>query len=365
MNRLCLDARMLHASGIGTYLQNLLPALASAFKLTLLGHPEELSGYPATVIPTDIPIYSIPEIIRFPSLVPRCDIFWSPHYNIPLLPVKAKKRLVTIHDVYHLAYLDTLSMKQRIYAKVMMQTAIKKSQHIITVSQFSKKEIIKYCGALPDKISVIHNGVDHQHFKKLEDKRLLQTVREKYQLPKQFILFVGNVKPHKNLINLVKAFAKVKEKIPDISLVIVGKKDGFITSESDVLPFINQDQGLTGRIIFTGFVDDQDLPVIYNLARLFVFPSLYEGFGLPPLEAMACGCPVLVSDRASMPEVCGEYVNYFSPTDIESIAGGLLEKLPQPEAEKQPEIQNGLARAQTFTWQQSTQAHIDLIRQLA
>lgn len=361
---LCLDARMLHASGIGVYIQNLLPVLSEAFHLTLIGNKEELKTYPAEIIHTEIPIYSIAEIISFPRLIPPCDIFWSPHYNVPLLPIKAKKRLVTIHDVYHLAHFHTLSLKQKLYAKVMMQAAVSKSDRIITVSAFSKGEIIKYTRACPDKVTVIHNGIDHALFRPVSDADVKLAVQQKYQLPDKFLLFVGNVKPHKNLLALVDAFDQIRHQIPDYSLLIVGKKEGFITGESSIHERVRQSPELESRIRFTGFVDSEDLPVIYQLAELFVFPSLYEGFGLPPLEAMACGCPVLVSDRASMPEACGDAATYVDPKDAPAMGKAMLKLLNMNVIEKEKAVKKGIERAAGITWEQSLQQHLDLIRNL-
>ena len=358
------DARMLHASGIGVYLQNLIPALSETFRLTLIGNKEGLKHYNAEVIHTDTPIYSFQEIINFPRLVPDCDVFWSPHYNVPLLPIKARKRLVTIHDVYHLAHFHTLSLKQKLYAKVMMQAAVKKSDQIITVSAFSRDEIVKYTGLSPDKISIIHNGVDHNLFSPVSDSDLKQAVCQKYELPDKFLLFVGNVKPHKNLLTLINAFDQIRDKLPDHTLLIVGKKEGFITGDGSLYDRIRQSPTLEDRISFTGFVDSEDLPVIYSLADLFVFPSLYEGFGLPPLEAMACGCPALVSDRASIPEACGNAATYVNPENSTALAKAMLDLLNMSMVEKEKMVKTGMARASDFTWEQSLQRHIELIRNL-
>ncbi|MDF9801083.1 glycosyltransferase involved in cell wall biosynthesis [Catalinimonas alkaloidigena] len=364
MKKLCIDARMLYSSGIGTYLQSLLPTLAERYNLTLIGDAQEISSYQAIKITSNISIYSVQEIFKFPSLVPKCDIFWSPHYNVPILPIKAKKRLVTIHDVYHLAFLETLSLKQKLYAKIMMQAAVKKSHHVITVSQFSKKEIVKYTACPSDKIRVIYNGVNHAHFYPIRDSKRLQSVTKKYRLPNSFILFVGNVKPHKNLISLINAFALIRDKFPHLSLVIVGKKEGFITNDNHVFDRISHDKSLEDSIHFTGFVADEDLPAIYSLADLFVFPSLYEGFGLPPLEAMACACPVLVSNYASMPEICGADIHYTDPTDAQQMATDIQKILSYPQKEKDKVIKKGLQQVTSYTWDQSIREHVNLLDSL-
>ena len=360
---LCVDARMYRASGIGTYLQNLLPALAGSFRLTLIGNPEEIEEMNSVVIATNLPIYSVAELRRLPSLVPPCDLFWSPHYNVPLLPVRAR-RLVTIHDVFHLAFQRTLSLKQQLYAQGMFRAAVHQSHHIITVSEFSQSEIIRYLGVGPPRITVIPNGVDHRRFKVIDNPALLQRVRTKYGLPSKFVLYVGNVKPHKNLLTLVKAWALLPDAFQDYRLVIVGKQEGFITGDGPLQMFIQRHPALAERIQFTGFVADDDLPVVYNLAHLFVFPSYYEGFGLPPLEAMACGCPVLMSDRASLPEVGGVGGCYVDPNQPEEMAKQIANLLQQTPHQRRRIVQQGLAQAQRYTWQKSIAAHQSLVRNL-
>ena len=362
---LCVDARMYHASGIGTYLQNLLPVLSQSFELTLIGNPDELSALGEPVIATKIPIYSVSELFRFPSLIPWCDVFWSPHYNVPLLPVRARKRLVTIHDVFHLAYFHTLSLKQKLYAKQIFAAAAQRSDHIVTVSEFSKSEIKHYLNVPSEKVTVIPNGVNHTLFRVIKDQTTLSRVREKYKLPIEFMLYVGNVKPHKNLSTLVRAFAHLPESLASVHLVVVGKKEGFITGDHALFDTIEQNPQLAQRVHFTGFVEEADLPVLYSLARLFVFPSYYEGFGLPPLEAMACGCPTVVSSQASMPEICGAAATYVDPKNASAMATTIQHELGRSDDGHQRKIQLGLTQAQKYTWKQAVIQHKRLIRTLS
>ena len=362
---LCVDIRMFHSSGIGTYLQNLLPALSQNVDLILIAHPPEANLPYGRVITTDIPIYSLAELRKLPSLIPSCDVFWSPHYNVPLLPIRAKQRLVTIHDVFHLAFFSTLSLKQKAYAWLMFRVAVRRSASIVTVSEFSRTEITKYLKVPPERIRVIPNGVNHTLFRRIEDENEWRRARQKYQLPNRFILYVGNVKPHKNLLTLVKAFATLPEDLHRYHLAIVGKKEGFITGDTALRDFIQQDERLAARVHFTGFVDEEDLPTLYTLATLFVFPSYYEGFGLPPLEAMACGCPVLTSDRASMPEVCGDAATYVSPDDPEVMATRIQEMLQRSAADRAHAIVKGQRQAEKYTWERSIREHQRLVQELS
>jgi Glycosyltransferase len=205
--RLCIDARMIHSSGIGTFLQNLIPLIAKdPFEVILLSkepHPNQMS------IRFTSPIYSLAEQVFYPWKIPSCDIFWSPHYNAPLLPIQAKRRVVTIHDVCHLA--QPFPKVRRAISHFLLQNACKKSDQIVTVSSFSESEIQKYLGVAKEKIQVIYPGVNVQEFSPKKDKG-----------KDPFFLFVGNRKAHKNLATLIKAFEQLKQK--NYRLVIVGKK---------------------------------------------------------------------------------------------------------------------------------------------
>jgi glycosyltransferase involved in cell wall biosynthesis len=292
-----------------------------------------------------------------------CDIFWSPHYNIPLAPIRAKKRLLTIHDVFHLAFIDQLSFKQKIYARSVLNSAVKISDLIVTVSNFSKSEIVKYTKTGRGKITVIHNGIDTEKFRELDDAALIP-VKKKYDMPEKFILFVGNVKPHKNLKRLLGAYEiLIKKGITDYDLVIVGKKEGFITGDSEVFSILNNNSILREKVLFAGYIDNSDLPAVYNLASLLVFPSLYEGFGLPPLEAMACGCPTVVSNAASLPEVCGDAAYYIDPYDIENMAEG-MDRVLNDDTLRQDLIKKGFEREGLFSWGESSMEHLKIFDEI-
>lgn len=356
-----VDARMINHSGIGTYIRMLMPYLCTKFDVTLLGNPEQLSkfAHSARIVPFLAPIYSIKEQIDFRKLIRPCDIFWSPHYNVPLFKVKAGKRVVTVHDVFHLAFYNELSFKQKLYARLVINKAMKASNEIITVSDFSKNEIVKFANCKAEKINVIHNGVRQNRILKP-----FEGLVEKYKLPSNYILYVGNVKPHKNLNNLLKAYLKLPVEIQNkYKIIVAGKIDGFITGDDRLMNWINQDPVLKEHVVFTGFVEDDDMDTVYANATLFILPSLYEGFGLPPLEAMLNECPVIVSDIGSLSEVCGEaavYCNQHDPQDISNKLKDLL--LNKTEREKL--IKNGLARIKLFSWDEAADKHISLFNKL-
>ncbi len=319
---LCIDARMARCSGVGTYIRQVIPYLKS-MKITLLVDSLDsnwAAGFDQIHLPA--PIYSASEQIFLPRAIPRCDLFWSPHYNVPLLPIKAKKRVATIHDVCHLVY---GSFAQKLYAKLVMRKALYGSDQVITGSHFSSKEICTYLGR--EVFHVVPHGVNRRHFVRQVSCSLIQ---EKYRLPKRFVLFVGNFKPNKNLERLMRAFKRVN--ISGLDLVIVGKG----TARGPVL--------------------DEELPILYSMAEMFVFPSLYEGFGLPPLEAMSCGCPVIVSRAASLPEVCGDGALYFDPESEEEIAS-IIRKMALDSGLRQKLVEKGLKRVEQFEWKRSAEHH--------
>ena len=359
---LTIDARMIGASGVGRYIRSLLPHLADlqGFSLTLLGNEGELNGYGMfnsdriRIVECNAKIYSLKEQFELAMKISRaCDLFWSPHYNTPLFPVRAKRRVVTIHDVFHLAFFKMLTLPQKAYARLMFNASARLSDKIITDSEFSKSEIIRYTGIDTGKLRVVPCGIDRKTFKLIEDKDGLQHIKRSYNLPDQFILFLGNLKPHKNLTTLLKAFdILIHENAVDCGLVLAGKKEGFISGDSGIHTMIENSRNLRERVTLTGYIEDKDVPAIYNLASVFVLPSLYEGFGLPPLEAMACGCPAVVSDIAVIREVCGDAAYYVDPHDAGSMAECLYRVLSD-ETLRRHLRQKGAERSKLFSWEDS------------
>ncbi len=325
---LCIDARMAFSSGIGTYIRQLAPFFKDLRPILLVDCLDQdwCRGFEQILFRA--PIYSLQEQIFYPKIIPRCDLFWSPHYNVPLLPINAKKRIVTIHDACHLVF---GSLAERTYAKIVMRRALDRSSRTITVSQFSKNEIQRCLGKR--NLDMIHIGVNQRQFVRQPSS---EEMRKKYLLPGKYVLFVGNQKPHKNIEGLVRAFSKVHA---GLSLVLVGK----------------------GTAI--GQVPDDELPAFYSMAEMFVFPSFYEGFGLPPLEAMSCGCPTVVSKAASMPEVCGDASFYFDPQRTEKIAEAIV-KVATDERLKKELIQKGFERVKAFSWEQSAQRHRQIFEEV-
>lgn len=346
-----IDIRMINHSGIGTYIQNIVPILLEKRqndKFFLIGKNNEIKQHSwinkknVTVINCDSPIYSITEQFALKKLIPKStSLFWSPHYNIPLF--YRGKLITTIHDVFHLAFPEQLSLTQKLYSKIMFKAVNFKSNLIVTVSNFSKKELIEKNKTNFQKIRVVHNGVN-----RIENPKIKQTNND--LLSKSYLLYVGNVKPHKNLSNLLDAFEIIQEK-ENIDLIIVGKKDGFITPDKKVL---KKAESLGSKVIFTGFISDELLAEYYKNAIALVFPSLYEGFGLPPLEAMVMKCPVISSNKASLPEVCQDSALYFNPESVTDIAEKIQTLLKDQKL--QVEFKNkGVRHVQSFSWKKAAE----------
>lgn len=344
MKRVCVDARLIHASGIGTFLKNLLSILSKepSIELVLLHREQDYSfllPYTSRLIAIKSSIYSMKEQMELPLKIPACDLFWSPHFNVPLFPIRARKRMVTIHDVYHLAHLKSFSIFKRLYAQIVINGACLFSDCTTTISDFSRGEILKHCKIKPKKLTRIYPGIS-AHFKPTP---ISSAVRAKYGLPDRYILSVSNFKPHKNISRLISAFEGLQEKI---SLVLAG-------------PAAIK-HPCSKPITYTGFIEDADLPALYSAAEAFIFPSLYEGFGYPPLEAMACGCPVIAARAASMPEVCEEAALYIDPVDPASIQQGIEDLLNDPK-QKASLIQKGFKRVQAFQAISTAKAFLNLI----
>lgn len=339
--RLVIDARMLHFGGIGTYLRNMIKCLKTDFNITILSTEqyEDLS-----LIKMQSGIYSVREQWELFRKVPSCDIFWSPHYNVPLLTVKAGRRVVTLHDVFHLANRHKLSFAQRMYAEYVIRRAVLLSDLTITVSEFSRNEIIKHTG-LDKKIAVVHNGLDHDLFRPESPK---EAVKSTDFFP--YLLFVGNVKPHKNLKTALLAFRKIRDKYPELHFLIAGQKDNLITADHDVMDMARSDK----RIHFKGIIEGEELADLYRRALLFVFPSVYESFGLPLIEAQACGCPVLMADTASPPEVCADSALCCAPFNVSEMAQKIVEILESQQL-RQDLINRGYCNAGRFSWEKAAE----------
>lgn len=353
-----VDARLLRASGIGTYLQNLLPLITAArpdWQFNLMGHPEELGSFSwaraghVDIIPCGAPIYGLREQFQLATRIPRnTNLVWSPHYNIPL--GFRGRLLVTVHDVCHLALPQlTRGIHRRAYARFMFAALERRAGRIICVSEFTRSEFRRLVGD-PARAVTIHSGVGREWFEIEAQDR---------PHPRPFVLFVGNVKPHKNVGTLIEAFKRIAHLV-DHDLVIVGRQSGLITADLGVTQAAAT---LEGRIRLAGEVEPELLQQYFVHADALVLPSLYEGFGLLPLEAMACGCPTIVARAGSLPEICGDASLYFNPTDPDELASILLDVLSH-EGVREELQELGHSHAALFSWDRCSEATLAVMEEL-
>lgn len=322
-HKVAVDARMIKMSGIGTYIQNL---MKNGCYDVALGNKEDIGQVNSKIktIDFNMEIYGIKEQLKFPYKALKkenIDVLHVPHYNVPIF--YRGKMIVTIHDLTHLLFPEFLPNKLAyLYAKFMMWIGIKKANKIITVSENTKKDILKFFKVNPDKIEVVYLGVGDEFIKK--EKKDIEYLYERFNIPrdKRILMYVGNLKPHKNLERLLEAYSKISS-IENTCLLLVGKAFDKYTVLEDREKELNIDK----NVIHTGIVTQEELVDLYNLSDLFVFPSLYEGFGLPVLEALACGTNVICSNSSSIPEVGGNVVEYFDPYSIEEMTNKIEEGL--------------------------------------
>ncbi len=348
--KIAIDARMMFSSGIGTYIRNLLPLILQYYKdrdveFYILGYPEDfvqcpwLSGARIKTIRCESSILSVREQFEIPRLIPKgMDLFWAPNFNIPVL--YTGPMLVTVHDLFFLGMSRFVKDARKVfYASFMFKNICRRARDIICVSHFTENELLDLFTVDRRKVQVIQNGIDLIGFHNRKGTR---------PYPNPYLLYVGNVKPHKNLRNLFKAFDLIADRIPH-HLVVVGKKEGFITSDHRA---IAESRKFGERIYFTGHVSGEDLQRYLAHAEAMVFPSLYEGFGLPPLEAMACDCPVIASHAASLQEVGGDAVLYTDPYSAQDMADSILKLLTNPKMRQQL-VERGRENLKRFSWQKA------------
>jgi glycosyltransferase involved in cell wall biosynthesis len=343
-----VDARMVEASGIGTYLRQVLGRLIAAgpeWRLALLGDARTLarrrwSAAPGVeVVDHRAPLYGVRQQL-LPAAARRLapDLLWVPHYNIPL--AWRGRLLVTVHDLAHLALPEIFGWGlRRAYARLTFAAVRRRAAGLLFVSRFSRDEFHRLVGRPRGTEWVVPNGVDGAWFE--------APAPPPDQRP--YFVYVGNVKPHKNLPRLLDAFAQVAPEIPH-DLVLAGRRRGFLTGDPEVA---RRAEALGRRVRFSGFLEARELRLVVGGATALVLPSLYEGFGLPAIEAMACRRPVLAARAGSLPEVCGEAALYFDPRDSRAIAES-LRRIAGDEELAQRLAEAGVERARGYRWERTT-----------
>ncbi|HEY4229389.1 MAG TPA: glycosyltransferase family 1 protein, partial [Thermoanaerobaculia bacterium] len=298
------------------------------------------------IVAEDSPGYSLSELTRFAwrLMRDRLDLFHATHYVVP--PLYRTRAVVTIHDIIHVLYPQFLPNRAALlYARVMIGRALRRADRIITVSFNSKRDLVDYFGISPARIDVIYNGVA-KRFREDVTPEEKDRVATKYGLPRPYLLFLGGEKPHKNVRNVLRAFAEAsRESALPHALVLAGPMPA---NKSRVEALI-EGLDLSTRVSRPGIVPEEDLPGLFGGSEAFLYPTLYEGFGLPVVEAMACGVPVLTSSTSALQEIAGGYSLLVDPMDVSAIAKGISEIATN--AERRAElVALGRRRAADFSW---------------
>jgi glycosyltransferase involved in cell wall biosynthesis len=360
-------------SGVGNYVLNLLEGLrwvAPQQEFFLLGQKKNLEtigwNLPSGMFHTSPlsheshPWGDLWEHFLLPQTLQRAgvDVFHGPATLIPLAG-SGFARVVTIHDLVAFLFSDTIPKKYALYMRWLIRQVVQKADRIISVSEHTKQDLIDVLKVDPAKVTVVYEAAP-PGFQPIRDRTKHAWVRRRYNLKGPFLYHVGNIEPRKNLVRLVKAFLLMRQRSKlDVQLVITGQK-GWLTSmlfrELDYLQ-------LGDEVVFTGYVPRTDLPLLMNAAEAFVFPSLYEGFGLPALEAMSCGTPVVTSNISSLPEVVGEAAVLVDPERVESIARGMEAVLIDSDL-RELLAKEGLAQARRFSWERAARETLEVYRRV-
>ncbi len=305
----------------------------------------------------DFRTYSWQEQLKFPFLLNKyeLDLMHFMHFNVPFL--YRRKFITTIHDLIithfptsRASQLNPLMYKIKLFFyNLIISQAARRAVRVITVSNYSKEDIVKTLKIESEKISVIYEGAD---LKNIDSADCNEVIKE-LGIKNDFLLYVGTAYPHKNLEKLVSAFDLILKEKSDLQLVLVGK-DGYFYQQIKKFAKENLSAENLSKVIFAGYLDDSKLSCLYQRAKLYVFPSLMEGFGLPPLEAQAVGLPVASSNKSCLPEVLGDGAVYFDPENIEDMKNKIITVLVD-ENLRQELIQKGSRNLQRFSWQKCAQ----------
>jgi glycosyltransferase involved in cell wall biosynthesis len=340
--------------GVKVYTKRLLPLLFSygtQHHYVLIYQNSKLLGtyanYPnveevAVGIPGTVPWdqIAVPWIAR----KKRLDLIFNPKFTVPFF-TRAKTMFV-LHGSEWFVIPEHFLRHDRWYFNAFVPLYCRHADAFIAVSHAVKADVVEHTGVDPRKVFPIHNGFDPGLFQPVRDPERLRAVREKYKLPERFILWCGQIESRKNVARLLRAFAQIKDAVPH-TLVLAGEQRWSTQAELQVMQELN----LGDRVYFPGWIDHGDLPAVYSLAALFAFPSLYEGFGIPLIEAMACGCPIVTANTCAPPEVLDGSGCLVDPLKVEEIAAGMKKVLLDPEL-RAGMIERGIERAKAFGWEQ-------------
>lgn len=360
--RIGFDARMITHPGIGRYIKCLVPEMvkqAPKDEFILFGAADKLKSFKESknvrVVEWKAPIYSLQEQFSFPYEREDIDLVHIPHFNIPILC--RKKMVTTIHDLIYLIFPEFVrSPLAKYYARFMIGSALKKTESVISVSNNTRKDLLGIFGKeYSEKIKTVYEAAGEQ-FHSIKNSKKIEDIQRKYSLSDKIILYVGSVRPHKNVENLVKAYSKLKESGISHQLVITGR---WGRKDDCLKKIIDSD----ADIRYMGEIPVDDLVLLYNLADVLVHISRYEGFGLTVLEAMQCGTPVVTSDSSSLPEVAGKAALTVPCLNVGQIADTVYNVLSSEEQKKRM-IEAGFSQAKQFSWEKAARETIEIYRNI-
>jgi glycosyltransferase involved in cell wall biosynthesis len=364
-----VDARALHVSGLGRYLREILAALFadSRFgRITLLGPSDELRDYctgrvePARVRIHDYahPFYSPRTQLAWLALRARghvaADVAFFPHYDAPLLGLP-RRSVVTVHDLIHLKVPAAYPASKRIMAASMMDRVVRQAGRVVAISESTRRDLLARAPGLDRKLRVIPQGVDSDHWSTGP-----RGGRPTERSDRPYLLCVGNRKRHKNIVAAVETLARLRLTRPELRLVIVGKSFG----ESDGVRERAIELDVAEAVEERSEVGDVELRTLYRECEVLLFPSLYEGFGLPVLEAMASGAPVVASNRASLPELVADAGLVVDPDDYEALSVA-VGRIHEEAGLREAMVARGRERARQFEWRVTGQRTLDLFTEVA
>jgi glycosyltransferase involved in cell wall biosynthesis len=308
-------------------------------------------------LPTSRPVVRIfwEQVVQpFALRKEKVDLLHALAFVTPLL--SPCPSVVTIYDLSFLLYPEGFKRAKRFYLNLFTRLSARRARRIIAISESTKRDVVRLLGVPPEKVGVIYCGIDEAFRPLLDDQ--VAAFRSERGLPERFILFVGTIEPRKNVTRLIEAFASLHTcELANLKLVIGGAKGWFY---GDVFARV-EELGLESAVMFPGYIPVSELPLWYNAAELFVYPSLYEGFGLPPLEAMACGTPVVTANTSSLPEVVGQAGLTVDPLDVEGLAEA-MRRILDDEALRYEMRGRGLQRARDFSWTKTAQETVQVYR---
>lgn len=288
----------------------------------------------------------------------KVDVLFVPAHTLPIIRKPGLRTVVTVHDLGSEFLPKTHQLKQRLYLSFMQKVQLRGATHLIAVSEATKKDLVKKIGINPKKITVVYEGYDREKFKV---DVLVNSLRYYELEPGKYFLFVGTVQPRKNLERLIKVFALLhlegaKAHLRGVKLVIAGSK-GWLSDEIYKLP---KKLGIEDKVKFLGYVSEKDLPALYSGAIALTFPSFFEGFGLPIIEAQACGCPVLTSNISSMIEVAGKGAILVDPYKEQEIENAMIKMMD--EKIRQKLMKSGLKNIKRFSWEKAARQTLDILQ---